>query len=347
MNRNGVCYDVGRVLGHNWRPEFDLATISRELQIIRDDLHCNCVRICARDPERLVAAARVALELGLEVWLSPELWDRPPAETLDYLEDAARRAQPLHAQWPGRVVFGVGTEVTLFMRGILPGRSLLRRVSLMRKDPARARRPDELNAFLAEATTRVRREFHGALTYAALVWEPVDWSLFDVIGVDHFRDDRVKDRYVEMIAPLVDSGKPVVVTEFGMRAYVGASSSGTLGFGVVSIPSLVLHQLPLVGRFIRTRLKGHQTRDEDFQATEITDTLEILQGAGVDGAFVCTFVDYLAPTDDDPRFDLDMSAMSIVTLLAHGRGTTYPDLTWEPKRAFHAVASFNAGHPPG
>jgi hypothetical protein len=48
MRRRGVCYDVGRVMwGQNWRPEFSLEEARRELQIIRDDLHCNAVRHCA------------------------------------------------------------------------------------------------------------------------------------------------------------------------------------------------------------------------------------------------------------------------------------------------------------
>jgi aspartate/methionine/tyrosine aminotransferase len=39
MNRRGVCYDVGLVMGINWRPEFDLHVVHRELEIIRNDLH--------------------------------------------------------------------------------------------------------------------------------------------------------------------------------------------------------------------------------------------------------------------------------------------------------------------
>jgi hypothetical protein len=80
MNRKGVCYDVGRVTaGQNQRPEFDEGTLRRELAIIRQELHCTAVRICGQDLERLVAAAEIALEVGLEVWLSPELWDHGPA----------------------------------------------------------------------------------------------------------------------------------------------------------------------------------------------------------------------------------------------------------------------------
>jgi len=41
------------------------------------------VRICGQDIGGLIAAGRHALDLGLEVWLSPELWDHSPGETLD------------------------------------------------------------------------------------------------------------------------------------------------------------------------------------------------------------------------------------------------------------------------
>jgi hypothetical protein len=44
----------------------------RELQIIRDDLHCNAVRFQGTDITRLMTAATAALELGgPQVWLSP------------------------------------------------------------------------------------------------------------------------------------------------------------------------------------------------------------------------------------------------------------------------------------
>ena len=71
MRRKGVLYDVGRVLWVNWRPVFDPAVVRRELQIIREDLHCNAVKICGRDIGRLTVAAKTALELDLEVWFSP------------------------------------------------------------------------------------------------------------------------------------------------------------------------------------------------------------------------------------------------------------------------------------
>jgi len=113
LERKGVSYDVGRVMAGNWRPDFDLKVVQRELEIVRDDLHCNAVRICGRDIDRLVMAAGMALRLGLEVWLSPELWDKSQAETLAYITKAAMAAEALRAQWPKRLVLLVGAELTL------------------------------------------------------------------------------------------------------------------------------------------------------------------------------------------------------------------------------------------
>ena len=66
-------------------------------------------------------------------------------------------------------------------------------------------------------------------------------------------DARIEDRYVEMLQPLLATGKPVIVTEFGMRSYRGANSSGTLGFGVTDTTRLWLHTRPVIGRLFRPR----------------------------------------------------------------------------------------------
>jgi hypothetical protein len=51
-------------------------------------------------------------------------------------------------------------------------------------------------------------------------------------------------------------------------------------------------------------------RDEALQARRIIEGLTILDAAGVDGAFVCTFLEPLSTQDPDPRYDLDMGALS-------------------------------------
>ena len=351
MDRRGVSYDVGRVLGLNWRPDFDAAVVRRELQIIRDDLHCNAVRICGREIARLVTAATAATDLGLEVWLSPELWNKSPRQTLAHIAQAAAAAEALRTRCPDLLAFVVGSELTLFMQGIIPGSSLNKRLrNAFATDAVRTgahNRP--LNAFLAEATERVRRVFGGPLTYASLPWETVDWSLFDFVGVDHYRDARIRERYTAMLEPLLGIGKPVVITEVGWgtcRALKGSSSDAEPRLGgilsnAVDNRTLFLHSLPLVGRFVRPRLKVNFLRDEKRQAAEVGETLVLLDGAGVAGAFVFTFVAPLFGYSDEPRYDLDMVSASLVKTYAAGRrGVRYPDLPWEPKLAFQTVADY-------
>ena len=345
MKLRGVTYDAGMVLGIQWRPVFDLVAVRRELQVIREDLHCNTVRICGRDIDRLTTAAGIALELGLDVWLSPAMWNKRTAVTVEYVREAAKAAELLRTQWPDRLVFCVASEATLFVKGIVPGSNVTKRPRDFFREFKTEKHVEPLNRFLAQCAEVARQSFHGPLSYASLPFEEVDWSLFDVVGVDHYRDARSKDHYLDVLAPLLESGKPVVITEFGMRSYEGAGTSGSLGFGVVDSKSQFLHSLPMVGKWFRPRLKpGLHVRDEALQARELLDTLNILEGAGVEGAFVSTFVDQIAPYDDDPRFDLDMSSLSLVKTFETGYGTTYPDMKWEPKESFRTVATFYEEH---
>ena len=128
MRLKGVCYDVGRHMGFNWRPNFDLNVVHRELEIINKDLHCNGVRICGQSIERLMLATKDALEQGLEVWLSPEMWDKSPEDTLAYMIKAAEAAEDLRKNSKGNLVLSVGSELTLFMRGIVEGKELVARI---------------------------------------------------------------------------------------------------------------------------------------------------------------------------------------------------------------------------
>jgi hypothetical protein len=343
MRRRGVTYDTGTVFsGPGYkiptRPKLDLATAERELQIARDDLHCNAVRLGGSYPDRLVRVAERALALGLEVWLSPALFGRPPEETLRALASAAEQAERLRQQHPDRVVLIMGAELTLMMPGIVPGRDFADRTreAITRVKAGDGGASGRLDEFLGRASAAVRAVYRGPLTYASLIWEDVDWDRFDIIGVDHYRDARIKDRYTAMLEPLLARGKPVVVTEFGMRTYQGAASGGgELGFGIFDLKSVFLHQLPLVGRLVR---------DEAMQARELTETLAILDAAGVDGAFVAEFVTAGATTSDRPRYDLDLNAFSLVKTYRHEKGATYPDMRWEPKQSFSAVADFYSQH---
>jgi hypothetical protein len=57
-----------------------------------------------------------------------------------------------------------------------------------------------------------------------------------------------------------------------------------------------------------------------------------------------TFADPWLTHSADPRHDLDITATSLVKTYARGHGSTYPDMPWEPKQTFSAIASFYATH---
>jgi hypothetical protein len=331
----------------NWRPDYDSRIIRRELQIIHEDLHCNAVRICGQDPRRLIAAAEEALRQGIEVWLSPELWNRSPHRTLDYIANAALLAEALRNRWPDQLVLSVGSELTLFMQGIVAGKTLWQRIrNAFQGDFVRSGKHNQpLNDFLAAAIRAVRQVYHGPLTYASLPFERVEWASFDFIGVDHYQTTQIKDKYTEMLQPLLDQGKPVEVMEFGCCTYQGAEAAGGMAFNIIDTRSLILHQIPLLGKFVQPRLRGLYVRDEGLQAREIMDQIIQLDRAGVNGAFVFTFVFPTNPHQEEPQNDLDMASYSLVKSYTRRHGTTYADMPWEPKEAFHAVAEYYGRQP--
>ncbi len=345
MKRKGISYDVGRVMGINWRPNFDPKVVHRELEIIKNDLHCNAVRICGFNIDRLMIAAEDALKQGLEVWLSPELWDKSQKNTLKYITKAATVAESLRQKWPDQLVFSVGSESTLFMQGIIEGRRLMDRLR-NKKNWERVKAGEHnkpLNEFLTKANDAVRKEFHGKVTYASLIWEAVDWKLFDFVGVDHYRVKRIEDKYVEMLKPLFAFGKPVVITEFGYGTFQSdkGMAETLIGGGDVDYTRQFLHTIPFFGRFIRPRMKGTHVRDEGWQAHQLVDQLHVLDNAGVNGAFIFQFVSQITPYSDNPKYDLDMASLSLVKYYDDGKhGITYPDMTWEPKESFKAVADY-------
>jgi hypothetical protein len=345
MRQRGVLYDVGRAMsarGMNWRPDYTPARARRELEIIRTDLHANAVRICGLDLTRVITAAEDALAIGLDVWLSPELWGATPERTLRYLAEAAVAAEPLRRKWPDRIIFSVGNELTFFMRGIVPGRRFDQRTQLskLREQIGTGAHTPPLRAFLRAATTAVRREYHGPLSYSALRFEDVDWDLFDVIGLNHYLNTASAATYSDVLEPLLATGKPVSVTEFGFPACEAADAPDMLRIGLNAGPIGVIGQrIPLAGRLIRPRVRTIYPRDEAKQARLLAEQIDLLDQLGVDGAYIMSFSFPLSPYYPDPRHDLDATALALVRSLPHGqRGTTYPDLTWEPKEAFHAVA---------
>jgi hypothetical protein len=335
MRAKGIAYDTGFIYkGSVSRDRFDPGVVRRELAIIRDDLHCNAVQVVGGDPDRLERAARCAAELGLEVWFSPSPLELTPSGIVSLFTDCAARAERLR-QAGAEIVFVAGVELTIMNRGFMPGETQQERLSRLLGDPDRRERLAEVSArfndFLAQAVAEIRERFEGRITYASIPFERPDWTLFDIVSVELIRNADVADQYRDGVRALVAGGKPVAITGFGASAYLGASRRGARAMEIVTYDEAT--QAP-------QRLDGEYTRDEEGQAADIREVLEIFDTEGVDSAFVWLFelCNFPHRPGGDPRDDLDLASPAIVKTLEGRRGDTYPDMTWEPKAAFAAVA---------
>jgi hypothetical protein len=348
MRARGINYDTGFIhKGVSSREPFDLDVVRRELQIMHDDLHCTAVRLTGGDPDRLDHAARIAAEVGLEVWFSPFTCDLTAAEMLALLADCAGRAERLRRAG-AEVVFVVGAEISLLNHGFLPGDTLGERMELLNDFPrlreSIAHVPARVNDFLARAVAVVRERFGGKVTYASMPfegvdWAPfegVDWAPFDIISVDLYLSAEVADRYAAAIRSLVTQGKPIAITEFGSATYTGAADKGAQSGEII----LWNHDT-----VVPRGLNGNYRRDEEEQARYIRELLAIFVAEGVDSAFVNTFALHQLPHRPNPREDLDVGSYGIVKVLDDQLGQTYPDMPWEPKAAFAVLAACYANQP--
>ncbi|MFI9642191.1 hypothetical protein ACIG87_19340 [Micromonospora sp. NPDC051925] len=336
MRAKGMAYDTGFVTnGVNSVPHWDLDLVRRELAIIRDDLHCTAVHLVGGDPGRLESAARVAAELGLEIWFSPYPLELEPDLIRALFLDCAERAERLRATG-AEVVFVTGAELSIMNRGFIAGDRLGDRLDHLLTDPnGRAERmaevSDRLGRFLRTTVAAVRERFHGKVTYAAIPFEGVDWDLFDVVTLELIRSAEVANQFRDGVRRLVDQPKPVAVTGFGTATWRGAGDVAPRSMEIIEYDA---------ASGMPQRLNGVYERDEQGQADYLRELLDIFDSEGVDSTFVHLFALPSLPhrPDGDPRDDLDLASPGIVKVLDGRTGDTYPGLPWEPKAAFAAVA---------
>jgi hypothetical protein len=338
MRVYGINYDVGFSSGGTTTHEpFDPGVVRREMQLIREDLYCDAVRITGADSDRLETAARHAADAGLEVWYCPFTNGLASQELMALLLDGAERAERL--RWGGAgVVFLTGSEISLFTGGFLPGDTHTERLRAL-TDPTRraatiAEARTRVNAFLARAVVGVRERFGGPVSYASLPFEGVDWTAFDVIAIDAgYPDSATAPGLRERVRAQTAQGKPFAVTEFGCAPHRGAADHAPRSGDIVEYDQ---DARPV-------RLISSVERDEDEQARYVLDLLRLYDEEGADAAFVYTFARWDLPTSPKPERDFDLASFGIVKVLEPGRtGVTYPGLPWEPKAAFHALAEY--GH---
>lgn len=322
----GMNYDTGFVsAGSTTHEPFVPETVQRDLRVIRDELHCDAVRITGGVQDRLELTASLAAEAGLEVWYCPFTNGLDRDGLMAFVLDGAQRAERLRRSGAS-VVYLTGSEIAMFTDGFLPGRDLAERMALF-TEPMRMREAvpaarAAVHDFLAEAVPAVRDRFAGPVSYAAIPLEAVDWAPFDIIASDAgYRDATNAAAFPQTLAAAVGQGKPYAATEFGCCTFRGAAD-------VAGASEPVTYDQH--GR--AAKLTAELERDEEGQARYIVDLLRDYDAGGVDAAFVYTFANRHLPTTDDPERDFDLAARGIVRVL--------PDGSWTPKAAFHAVAAY-------
>ncbi|MFJ2620631.1 hypothetical protein [Glutamicibacter sp. NPDC087344] len=319
----GIGYDAGVLYekGFDSNPGLTEQILRRDMRVIRDELGCTAVLLMSSDPQRLAWAAGIAAQQDLEVWLQPRPFDRPVKDLHHAVRAAALAAENLRSAG-ARTGLVVGCELTLSTPGMLPGSTFWRRGSLLPLSfPLLPLANLKLRRLLKKLVGDARQHFSGPISYGAGDWEHPDWSIFDVVGADRYRDAHNSWRFEDQLRAEANRaharGQRYVVFEFGSCAYSGAAAKSSKASGV------------LRGRADLT-VPTSLRRDEQEQADYLSELLDILDRCAVDGSFVWGFSEPALVTSSIPGRDLDLASYGIVA--AHADGT------WTPKLAFHALA---------
>ena len=335
MYLKGINYDVGTFYtpGICTRPVFNYQAIRTEIGSIRNDLHCDCVRITGYDIERLMKASEFALESGMQVWLSPVFIDATQEQYADYIRECALAAEKLRERYDN-IVFVAGCEFSLYVHGFIQGDDCYKRIAKTFGFPGfiltaagfRNKSFMKMNAYLEMTVKSIRTVFNGKVTYASGTWEKVDWTVFDIVSINHYRASYNQSRYVQILKSYRTFGKPVAVTEFGCCTYEGAEKAGGGGWKIIETKDG------------KSKIKGNYKRSETTQADYIIDLLEIFKQEDVYASFVFTFINPAYEYHPDPAYDLDMASYAIVKPVNSER----PDegLSFLPKEAFFRLAEY-------
>ena len=341
MKYKGINYDVGTttINGELSRKVFDLEVVTKEIAIIKNELHCNAIRISGLSIDRIAEASEIALKMGLTVWFSPSFTHHDRNSMLDHIVQSAGAAEKLRTIYPD-LVFVTGSELSLFTKGFIKGetdddrmKNLFSPVSQFKNMLGIKRNYNkQLNEFLADAVHEIKKVFHGQVTYASGSWEKVDWKIFDLAGVDHYRSSYNKLTYVKELKSYKKTERPVCITAFGCCAYKGADDKGSMGWSIVDWRKDI------------SVLNGTYVRDEEVQSRYLLELLHHFESENVFAAFVFTFVSYHYEYDDNPQYDLDMASYGIVRSMKHTGNEYYQGLQWIPKKAFFDLGQYYKDH---
>ena len=334
FSARGIGYDAGVLYDGDFdsRPVWSADETRSDLRVIRHQLGCDTVLVMATSIDRLIATARIACEEGLAVWIQPRLFDATRSQIADHLGTTAERAEKLRVEYGG-VSLNVGCELSLSAHGFTPGRTFSSRGSLLPLFSMFLPIVNiRLRSYLAQLVGMARERFNGPLSYGAGSWEQPDWSIFDVVGIDAYRDSYNAHRFASSLTRTVKrqhrSGRPVYIFEFGTCAYEGAAEKSSSASDVLRESGDGME------------VPADLVRNEQVQADYIDELFTIFKKAAVDGTFVWGFSEPLLTTSAEPSQDLDRASYGIIAPSSDG--------TWKPKAAFQTVAEHYGapGHGP-
>lgn len=340
MEDRGVVYDVGLQFSQGFYSVqyFKPEQVNYDMGILAKVLRANTVRIEGEDLGRLASAARLAHNNRLKVFFNPWLMNADEESTVNYMTEAAKTAEQLRSEGVD-IVFVAGCEYSIFSKGVFEGETLNDRIASMatlgkrvqenREDAPWTERMNSLNRILGRIVQQVRTCFKGQVTYSSGTWEQVDWSLFDIVGVDYYRDTQTDEAYAEGLRQYQSFGKPVYVMEVGCCAYEGAARKGSYGYAV-------LQGTTSDGQGIYEN-GVTPVRNEREQAEYLRQQIEIISKTGTQGMFVYVFSFPCAPYRES-GFDNDMTAYSIVKSYPADDNRSMRVPSWTPKEAFFTVA---------
>ncbi len=339
LSIRGVVYDVGLMFGGTSLSleKFDTAQVAYDMSVISHVMCCNAIRIEGEDIGRLKKAAELAHAEGLKVYFNPWKHEANEEETNSYLHEASIVAEELRLKGVD-ITFVTACEYTLFSRGAFPGNSFNERmgwfISLGGDGSAEAiakgrqeleKKSQVLNKILRRFTNTIRKNFNGPVTYSAGAWESVDWSLFDVVGVDYYRNGESEADYVAGLSRYQSEGKPIIVMEMGCCAYEGAAPRGGFGFSILQGTD---------ENGVATWDGGVEPRrSEQEQADYIVTNIGLLEQAKADGIFVYVFRYPIYP-HRSAGLDMDKVSYSLVKSYPKEDARYNAVPSWEPKEAF-------------
>ncbi|ABR47730.1 Abortive infection protein [Alkaliphilus metalliredigens QYMF] len=329
LTQKGISYDVGTsyVPGQSSRPTWYPEVMRREIQVIRDELNCNSIIIFGNDLKRLVECAEEALKSGLYVWLQPRLMNSQQTEMISNLNEVSKAAEKLRQKYQN-IGLNVGCEFSFFTAGSIPGRDFSQRAKILGfLAPLLPLFNWRLNKLLRKAVAVARPHFNGPISYGAGTWEDVDWSQFDMIGLNYYLDSTNHANYITGLRRFNKYDKPIVITEFGCCAYEGAAFKGGSGADIQDWKDINHRKLDAI-----------YTRNEQVQADYIGSLINLYEEEGLYGAFVCMFIEGDAPYSEEPLYDLDMASFGIVKPYPLESGKSADEGHWQRKQAFYEIA---------